>query len=261
MSTFAAAMYAVTMWMLTIAAQRRFSYALYGGAGAVFAFCIHTNFLFLMFVPAMIAHVILLVRQTGEKQDFRVAAVSVVGGTLAATIALGLFALTHGHDFNFMWPQIHYVLDYLHPEKQTWYRSWASGWWYGSNSGGWGSNTDPYFASFLIAAIGSVFVLIAASKTTSAEDSRNVARISIAIHYLYAFSALRRSSNGRTGALTTLYNDDSARGAVCNGARGGSVLCDTAGPIAETGISRHDVGDNRSALVLAFNVSDPKSER
>jgi len=187
MATFAAALYALFFWALTVASQSAYSYPRYAWCGFLFAMTVHTDFLFLLFLPMLVAHAVVLTRAAGQTQSLLRPIIPVIGGAAVATLALCIFSAAHGRDFNFMMPQIKYTLDYIHPEKQSWYRPWSEGWWYGSGTPGWGGNHDPYFGAFVATAIASLAIAIAVLRSKNV-DKRGIAQVLLAFEFVYALS-------------------------------------------------------------------------
>jgi hypothetical protein len=181
MNTFSAALYAATFWAVTAAATRPFSFVLYALSGAMFAFTVHTNLLFLLFAPMPIAHAFVLRRQAGLHRDFLTGLAVALGGALAGTVALGLIAVAYGHDFNFIWPQIRFLIQDSAETNATWYRPWSSGWWYNDEYG------ETYFGSFLAGALASAFAGLSLLLSRRLSNKRSVAQISLLFQFVFAF--------------------------------------------------------------------------
>lgn len=181
MMAFSGALYLSTFWILSATASKPFSYRSWLWCGIIFALCLHTNFIFILFVPALIAHLILFRRQSGRTLDMGPIFGSVLVGGVAATLALGLVSMSFGRPFNFMQPQINYVREFINPEKQAWYQTWASGWW---------NLQEPYFGAFVALAVVSTVLGLWTLRKHGLRDTRANAQISLSLQYTYAFVLL-----------------------------------------------------------------------
>lgn len=176
MIAFADALFAVTFWLVTVAARKPFSYALYAGCGALVALTLHTNPSFLFFVPLLLAHSIILRRQAGLPQALPAIFAVAIGGGVAATVILGLIAVACGRDFNFMWPQIHFWIVGNDEAKAVWFRPWSSGFWYNDPDEG-------FFGCYVSVAIASAFLGALLLRSKGRKEPKTSAQISLLLQY------------------------------------------------------------------------------
>ncbi len=174
---FSAALYAVTFLLVTVASRRPFSYRLYALCGAALALTVHTNLIFLFFTPILLAQAIRLRRRAELSLRLWRIVYSATGGALAATLLLGLLAVAYGHPFNFVWPQIQFMIDSTREANAKWYEPWSTGWWYNA----------AYFGCYLgigvVSALAGLFLLRSGRRNEPYTSSQ----IGLLFQYVYIF--------------------------------------------------------------------------
>lgn len=179
MNTFAAVLYVLTFWLVSRAAQQRSPYGTYAAAGATFACTVYTNTYFGLFTPMLVGHAIMLRRRAGLSPRVPGSLLSLVAGGASATLLLGTIAFAYGRDFNFIRPELEYILVYIHPDTQWWYRPWPSGWWY---------RDEGYFGCQLGLAMGAALVALVSRAGKGPLGESASWRVSLSLQYAYAFA-------------------------------------------------------------------------
>lgn len=178
MNTFADALYAVSIWFVTVASRKPFSFALYALCGAMIALTVHTNLEFLFFIPMLLVHTIILRRQAGLPNALPRIFLTAIGGGVAATIALGLVAVLNGRDFNFVQYQIHFWLTSNNEAKAIWYEPWSSGFWYKEVQEG-------FFGCYVAVAVAALLFALFLVRSNRRKEAVVSAQISLLVQYVY----------------------------------------------------------------------------